>query len=425
MQTYYKLSDAVKYADKLSYVATQFKNSTVTFVVFKDFDDFLSKKSHMLHLHEAIILSTESTQCLYAMRQDGRLCFDFDMKLGPVQIDIAKWISDIESQIILTAQTLYKNFDPNAIEFIWSTSDTTSKISKHLTVKGIYYEKWIPMAKQFYLCFNNSWNSVIDYCKADYFVDSFIVRPNANLRFVGSYKPNSTSMLSFDNALNDITDSLIRPPHLWSDNVEQSVSFSDLLLALPIYTHGVASGVTNSVSNGALHNLSNSLSHNVANSVSNSVTKYILPKIICKTDDKQLADARKLTQMLSASRASIFSTWYVVGICLHNIDDRLLTDWIDFSKKTLNGNFAYGVCENKWIRMSPNNYTIASLHYFAKEDNPGAYAAMIADNGDEIDKVARNNGHNVVCNSDCVNYLTTHQLQAIIPDCDKKISILI
>jgi len=90
------------------------------------------------------------------------------------------------------------------------------------------------------------------------------------------------------------------------------------------------------------------------------------------TSDEELAEAKKLVKMLSSKMARDYETWYPVGRCLHNIDHRLLEDWIAFSKKYPK-KYKEGECEMLWKKMKPSNYTISTLHYYAIRDNPEKY----------------------------------------------------
>lgn len=86
-------------------------------------------------------------------------------------------------------------------------------------------------------------------------------------------------------------------------------------------------------------------------------------------------EAKNLVKLFSKNRATDYYSWYQVGRCLHNIDYRLLDDWIEFSKKC-KSKFKVGECETLWKKMKPSNYTMATLHYFASRDNPKKYLEM-------------------------------------------------
>jgi P4 family phage/plasmid primase-like protien len=88
-----------------------------------------------------------------------------------------------------------------------------------------------------------------------------------------------------------------------------------------------------------------------------------------------LVEAKNLVKLLSRKRADDRDSWFRVGCCLHNIDYRLLADWIEFSKKCPN-KFKPGECEQLWKKMKESTYTIASLHFFARQDKPEAYVKL-------------------------------------------------
>jgi len=98
-----------------------------------------------------------------------------------------------------------------------------------------------------------------------------------------------------------------------------------------------------------------------------------------KTHDIEIA--KKLALILSQKRAISYSTWIEVGYCLHSISTSLLSAWIGFSKK-----WELWVdskeCEKQWEWFNKNNnhnYTIGSLHYWAKSDKPDDYKKIIRD----------------------------------------------
>ena len=83
---------------------------------------------------------------------------------------------------------------------------------------------------------------------------------------------------------------------------------------------------------------------------------------------------QKLVDALSPERADNYDSWIRVGWTLHNIDKRLLPDWIKFSKKINKYNStADEECRKVWEDMYDEGYTEKSLRYWVKEDNPKAY----------------------------------------------------
>ena len=92
--------------------------------------------------------------------------------------------------------------------------------------------------------------------------------------------------------------------------------------------------------------------------------------------EEQLVEAKNLVKLLSNERATKYYEWLQVGRCLHNIDYRLLTDWIEFSKRTTKDNFKKGQCEELWKKMKTSNYSLATLHNFARKDNLAKYLKL-------------------------------------------------
>ena len=234
---YYSLSKALEFATKNSYIVSWFKNDfklSCCFIVFDDFDQFLTRRTNYKSLHELIIYPTKNTlNTCFTDRIDGRLVFDFDFDLqipNNNMFDVSKWMADIEFIINKVSFELYKNIDSSEFVFVWSTSNNPAKISKHLTVNGLYYEDWIPMAKQFYCYFINKWQKYYNYCDAENFLDRQIVRKNGSLRFVGSTKPDGNFLLVLDNIMHTFEMSLIRPKISWDKTSEQSISYDQLVI---------------------------------------------------------------------------------------------------------------------------------------------------------------------------------------------------
>lgn len=106
---------------------------------------------------------------------------------------------------------------------------------------------------------------------------------------------------------------------------------------------------------------SNAQNHSLARQASNAIGHDI---------------AKKLVALLSTQRSNSYDDWMRVGWCLHNIDDTLLNTWIEFSRKSFK--FVDGECEKLWDTMSDGGHlTIASLHYWAKQDSPEEYLELM------------------------------------------------
>ena len=86
----------------------------------------------------------------------------------------------------------------------------------------------------------------------------------------------------------------------------------------------------------------NNLKHNLAIDIQTGdrIEKYMGADInfIKAVSEDVLVEAKNLVSLFSRKRATDWATWIQMGRCLHNIDYRLLNDWIEFSKKTTRNN---------------------------------------------------------------------------------------
>lgn len=85
-----------------------------------------------------------------------------------------------------------------------------------------------------------------------------------------------------------------------------------------------------------------------------------------------------LVKMLDPERADNYNDWMSVGWCLHNISDKLLDLWIEFSR--LSSKYKDGECEKLWNSMKSSGLGIGSLHFWAKNDDPVAYKSVVSNN---------------------------------------------
>ncbi|MHB1954318.1 MAG: phage/plasmid primase, P4 family [Sulfobacillus sp.] len=88
-----------------------------------------------------------------------------------------------------------------------------------------------------------------------------------------------------------------------------------------------------------------------------------------------LEEVRQLVRILDPGRADDWKTWMEVGWCLHNLDESLLIEWIEFSRKS--AKFKDGECEKLWGGMREEGLGIGSLHRWAKMDNNDGYQVII------------------------------------------------
>lgn len=219
------------------------------FTIFPSFKDFLKKRKLFPHCHE-ILVDHKNNEPDNA----GRLVFDFDIKNTEIPKDFK---DNVEHIIIEVVETYFENVDTNILQFIWSSnsvpqsdtqfrrlqknvehscsssnsvpqSDTlfinqqkndpqtynsisanSTKFSKHLTVKNLYFDNWIELSKIFYQLFCIKWNEYYDWIPSKKLIDFQIVRNRASLRMVGSSKINGYPLV-LDNDKFCFEDSLIR-----------------------------------------------------------------------------------------------------------------------------------------------------------------------------------------------------------------------
>ena len=125
----------------------------------------------------------------------------------------------------------------------------------------------------------------------------------------------------------------------------------------------------------------------------NAILGHNNPVITLSNDD--LARARTLVTLLSPSRVTNKLQWYQLGNCLFNIDHRLRDDWIVYSKRC---DLGYDVdkCISAWKKMKRTNYAIATLHYFASQDNPEAYTKLHHEKMVALLKYGLEGSHNTI-----------------------------
>jgi P4 family phage/plasmid primase-like protien len=106
------------------------------------------------------------------------------------------------------------------------------------------------------------------------------------------------------------------------------------------------------------------------------------------TED-EVALARELAvRCLSSERADGYVSWMEVGWCLRNIDssEEMFDVWMEFSGKSgKSGGNNIAQLRREWIGgwvryENARRFTIRSLHYWAKQDNPAEYKKIIEGN---------------------------------------------
>jgi P4 family phage/plasmid primase-like protien len=120
------------------------------------------------------------------------------------------------------------------------------------------------------------------------------------------------------------------------------------------------------------------------------ITNYIQPVVNLNNPDVQMA--KKLIKILSNKRADKYNDWATVGWALYNIDSGLYEEFVEFSKKCPNKFSEYG-CQKFWNSVKSGGYTIASLHFWAKQDNPEEYNNILLDSINKIIENAETGNH--------------------------------
>ena len=108
------------------------------------------------------------------------------------------------------------------------------------------------------------------------------------------------------------------------------------------------------------------------------ISKKDIPKVVDKKNfsktslEENLKDAAELLQIISASRADNYDSWFDIGIILWNIGEgctEALELWIEFSSMTGRENFSETSCVHQWKHMHKGDKGMGSLRFYAKQDN--------------------------------------------------------
>lgn len=211
MTEFFNIDNAInsKYNDGNAFIIAnerQKKDKSIgrTYIVFSNYDDFLKNRIKYKHCHELIVDHTANTPNIA-----GRLVFDFDIKYDKNLVIPDNFKAQVKHTIKSVIKRYYESVDITVLQFVWSSCENSLKLSKHLTVKNMYFENWIPMTKIFYRLFCHIWDKRYDWIQSDKLIDFQIVRKNASLRMVGSSKIGG-NVLKLDNANYQLDDSLIR-----------------------------------------------------------------------------------------------------------------------------------------------------------------------------------------------------------------------
>ena len=123
-----------------------------------------------------------------------------------------------------------------------------------------------------------------------------------------------------------------------------------------------------------------------------SKNNSIQEKVNLSQKTKEIEMAKKLTKMLSPERAKGREDWIRVCWALHDTDELLFDDFVEFSKLCPSAYDQAG-CAKEWKQAKNKNgvnkLTIGSLKWWAQQDNPKMYYDLMWENVD-LDKRFRN-----------------------------------
>ena len=159
-----------------------------------------------------------------------------------------------------------------------------------------------------------------------------------------------------------------------------------------------------------IKNTTNNL--NIRNDTNNK--KNTTNSTVCSANNIEIA--KKMVKLLSAERATPYETWRNVGLALYEISSSLLPEFIEFSKKS--EEFNMDSCSKFWTSCQKRSdqlkkYTIATLKFWAKEDNPIEYGKIQNDNlnGCSLEDIGK-----ITEKLKNVNFERDHEIALIIND---------
>ncbi len=114
------------------------------------------------------------------------------------------------------------------------------------------------------------------------------------------------------------------------------------------------------------------------------------------TVSQTMTIVKKLMPLLDPKRADNYNDWIEIGWILYNLGEgcqEALEMWIDFSRLTTAGNFSEAGCVYRWNKMTKENYTLGSLRYYARIDNPQKYEEIIQEEQRQLIMSSLKGGH--------------------------------
>ena len=113
------------------------------------------------------------------------------------------------------------------------------------------------------------------------------------------------------------------------------------------------------------------------------------------TVEENLKIAERILPLLAQFRAEEHDEWMTIGWVLFNIGEgcqEALDLWIDFSSRDEH-NFDENECINRWDKMIKKDFTIGTLKFFAKTDNPDLYQQFVKEEGSKHIKASLEGSH--------------------------------
>ncbi|AGF84894.1 hypothetical protein QJ854_gp888 [Moumouvirus goulette] len=200
------------------------------YIALNSFNLFLQNRNKYPHSHEILVdhINYINSTSVDMIRSGGRLVFDFDIKYSDV-LNIPNNIKiQIEEIINLVIDKYFIDIDGQKIQFVWSSCENPVKISKHLTVKNLYFNDWIIFSKFFYLKFIKIWDNKFNWIKGVDLIDQQIIKKSTSLRMVGSSKIGGNILLLDDDDKYTFQDSLIRIYRKPLMKIEQIINLNNV-----------------------------------------------------------------------------------------------------------------------------------------------------------------------------------------------------
>tara|TARA_R110001632_G_scaffold225762_1_gene358940 strand:- start:170 stop:1279 length:1110 start_codon:yes stop_codon:yes gene_type:complete len=213
------------YKDK---VTGEPKDKNREYFAFDDIHHFLEMRDKFPHSHEIV------WDRYVPNKQQGRLVFDFDFT-SPWYGLKPNWVSPdfqskMEGMIIKVFKTYYFDVDTNKFCFVWLTSDTVNKWSKHLVVKNAFFSNdWKEQGLVFYNLLLAMINDEKPFeCSTDLIIDEQVIRTNATMRMVGCSKMQGNILTIDEPEKYDFFDTLIQLYRGEEVKTEQNIEINQL-----------------------------------------------------------------------------------------------------------------------------------------------------------------------------------------------------